>query len=98
MMDLAAAALAWTRAGPASEFTTRQLALLAHVCDGEGPRHVRDIAGHLGVSKPVVTRAVNTMAHLGLVERSRLEEDKRCCLVGATAKGRDLRLQMASLV
>lgn len=98
-MDLAAAALAWTRTAPAGEFTVRQLALLGLVCDmaAFGPGHVRDLAKELKVSKPVITRAVNSLEKLGLVKRVRIESDKRCCLVSATDAGHALRAAMERL-
>ena len=54
----------------------------------EAPPHtVRGLAARLHVSKPVVTRALDTMGKLGLVSRRRDEADKRNVLVQRTVKG-----------
>ncbi|MCZ4341551.1 MarR family transcriptional regulator [Sphingomonadaceae bacterium G21617-S1] len=96
MADLASAALAWTLSCPSYELTTRQIALLAIVCDS-GMQHVRDLAGTLRVSKPVVTRAANTLETLKLVERVKHPDDKRFCLIAATGAGAELRARMRKL-
>ncbi len=97
MADLAAAALAWTRTAPGQELTTRQIAMLALVCDEPNLREVRHLAGALHVAKPVITRAANTMQALGLVQRVKLPEDKRCCAIIPTAAGTALRCEMRTL-
>jgi DNA-binding MarR family transcriptional regulator len=48
---------------------------------------VRDLASKLGVSKPVITRALDSMGKLGIVSRRRDDEDKRNVLVQRTVKG-----------
>jgi len=70
-----------------ADLTSRQLALLLRVYLKEPPHTVRGLAGVLNVSKPVITRAVDTLSALGLVKRIRDETDKRNVLIQRTVKG-----------
>ena len=47
----------------------------------------RDLAKKLGVSKPVITRALDSMGKLELVTRRRDEKDRRNVLIQRTVKG-----------
>jgi DNA-binding MarR family transcriptional regulator len=51
------------------------------------PHTVRGLAAKLGVTKPVITRALDTMGRLGLVSRRRDEADRRNVVVQRTVKG-----------
>lgn len=90
MTDLAAAARSFVLSPAYVDVTLRQLALLAILVDETGPHHVRELALRLGVQKPVISRAVQRLSGLGLVRRQR-GDDKRDCLIVATAKGRAWR-------
>ena len=80
------ATLATVRAdGP--DLTTRQMALLLTVYLEPGPHTVRGLAADLGVAKPVVTRALDTLGRLGLLKRTRDAADRRNVLVHRTVKG-----------
>jgi DNA-binding MarR family transcriptional regulator len=48
---------------------------------------VRGLAAKLGVTKPVITRALDTMGRLSLVSRQRDETDRRNVLVHRTLEG-----------
>jgi DNA-binding MarR family transcriptional regulator len=48
---------------------------------------VRALAQKLEVSKPVITRALDSMGKLGLVSRRRDDKDKRNVLIQRTVKG-----------
>lgn len=72
-------------AGP--DLTARQLALLLRVFLCEPPHTVRGLASELGVTKPVVTRALDTLCGLGFLRRKRDEADKRNVLVVPTMAG-----------
>jgi DNA-binding MarR family transcriptional regulator len=50
---------------------------------------VRGLASTLGVSKPVVTRALNTLGRLGYLRRERDERDRRNIFVTRTTTGAD---------
>jgi DNA-binding MarR family transcriptional regulator len=71
----------------ARDLTTRQMAVLLTVYLEPPPHTVRGLAAKLGVTKPVVTRALDTMGHLGLVTRRRDEVDRRNVLVQRTLEG-----------
>ncbi|MEX0852466.1 MAG: MarR family transcriptional regulator [Bauldia sp.] len=69
------------------DLTARQMAVLLTVYLEPPPHTVRGLAGRLGVTKPVVTRALDTMGRLGLVSRRRDEADRRNVLVQRTLTG-----------
>jgi DNA-binding MarR family transcriptional regulator len=69
------------------DLTNRQMALLLLVYLTAGPHTVRGLAQSLGVSKPVVTRALNTLGALGYLRRERDETDRRNIFIAATDKG-----------
>jgi DNA-binding MarR family transcriptional regulator len=69
------------------DLTTRQMAVLLTVYLEPPPHTVRGLAAKLGVTKPVVTRALDTMGRLGLLTRRRDEADKRNVLVQRTLEG-----------
>ncbi len=69
------------------DLSVRQICILLTIYLEAPPHTVRDLAGKLDVSKPVVTRALDSMGKLGLVSRRRDEEDKRNVLVQRTVKG-----------
>jgi len=69
------------------DLTTRQLALLTTVYLEEGPHTVRSLAGRLGVTKAVITRAINTLSTYGFVARGEDLRDKRSVLIKRTARG-----------
>jgi DNA-binding MarR family transcriptional regulator len=50
---------------------------------------VRGLARVLGVSKPVVTRALNTLGALGYLRRERDQDDRRNIFVVRTKDGAD---------
>jgi DNA-binding MarR family transcriptional regulator len=69
------------------DLTSRQASILLTVYLEAPPHTVRGLAGKLGVSKPVVTRALDAMGKLDLVNRRRDEEDLRNVLVQRTVAG-----------
>lgn len=79
-------ALAQVR-GEAHDLTTRQTAILLSIYLDPPPHTVRGLAASLGVTKPVITRALDTMGALDLVARRRDEADRRNVLVGRTVAG-----------
>jgi DNA-binding MarR family transcriptional regulator len=80
------------------DLTNRQMALLLAVYLKPGPHTVRGLAHLLGVSKPVVTRALNTLGTLGYLRRERDEADRRNIFVAQTAKGADFLDGFGSLI
>lgn len=71
----------------APDLTTRQMAILLTIYLDPPPHTVRALAAKLNVTKPVITRALNTMGDLGLVSRHRDEKDKRNVLIRRTVEG-----------
>lgn len=71
------------------DLTNRQMALLMLVYLTPGPHTVRGLAHILGVSKPVITRALNTLGSLGYLRRVRDEADRRNVFVAKTSIGQE---------
>lgn len=69
------------------DLSIRQLTVLLTIYLEAPPHTVRDLARKLGVSKPVITRALDTMGKHELVTRRRDESDRRNVLVQRTVKG-----------
>ncbi|WP_260484373.1 MarR family winged helix-turn-helix transcriptional regulator [Sphingomicrobium flavum] len=76
----------YVRSG-APDLTNRQMAILMMVYRTDGPHTVRGLARKLGVSKPVVTRALNTLGSLGYLRRERDQDDRRNVFVVETQDG-----------
>ncbi|MCP4386255.1 MAG: MarR family transcriptional regulator [Hyphomicrobiales bacterium] len=70
-----------------ADLSARQMAILLTVYLEPPPHTVRGLAGRLGVTKPVVTRALDTMGRLGLLSRRRDEADRRNVLIQRTLEG-----------
>ena len=71
----------------APDLTMRQTAILLTIYLDPPPHTVRALAARLGVTKPVITRALDTMGALKLVSRHRDELDRRNVLVKRTVEG-----------
>ena len=71
------------------DLTNRQMALMLLVYLTPGPHTVRGLAHLLGVSKPVITRALNTLGALGYLRRVRDEADRRNVFVAKTSTGQE---------
>ena len=69
------------------DLTLRQVSILLHIYLVPPPHTVRGLAETLGVTKPVITRALDTMGELRLVSRSRDERDKRNVIIKRTLEG-----------
>jgi DNA-binding MarR family transcriptional regulator len=80
--------ISYVRSGQ-PDLTNRQMALLLLVYLTPGPHTVRGLAHILGVSKPVITRALNTLGTLGYLRRVRDEADRRNVFVAQTSIGRE---------
>ena len=69
------------------DLTVRQMTILLTIYLDPPPHTVRGLADYLGVTKPVITRALDTMGTMGLVRRKRDEKDRRNVLVLRTVDG-----------
>ena len=89
--------LRYVRSGQ-PDLTNRQMALLLVAGQEPGPHTVRGLAARLGVSKPVVTRALNSLSGLGLVLRRRDEQDRRSVFVDVTEDGEVFLADFAEMI
>ena len=69
------------------DLSARQLTILLTVYLEPPPHTVRGLAAKLGVTKPVITRALDTMGRIGLLSRRRDDADRRNVVVQRTVKG-----------
>ena len=69
------------------DLTMRQLAVLLEIYLVPPPHTVRGLAATLNVTKPVITRALDTMGHMALVRRVRDERDRRNVIIKRTVEG-----------
>lgn len=71
----------------APDLSTRQMSILLTIYLEAPPHTIRGLAARLNVTKPVITRALDSMGALGLVDRHRDEKDRRNVLVKRTVAG-----------
>ncbi|ENN84580.1 putative transcriptional regulator protein, MarR family [Rhizobium freirei PRF 81] len=69
------------------DLTLRQTAILLQIYLVPPPHTVRGLAATLGVTKPVITRALDTMGEMGLVDRVRDDRDRRNVIIKRTVTG-----------
>lgn len=70
-----------------ADLSTRQLSILLTIYLEPPPHTVRGLAAKLKVTKPVITRALDSMGKLDLVSRRRDDADGRNVVIQRTAKG-----------
>ena len=73
--------------GDEPDLSARQITVLITIYLDAQPHTVRALAAKLQVTKPVITRALDTMGRLGLVTRKRDPSDRRNVLVQRTVNG-----------
>jgi DNA-binding MarR family transcriptional regulator len=73
--------------GSRPDLSARQLTVLLTIYLETPPHTVRGLAAKLHVTKPVITRALDTMGKLGLVSRKRDVADRRNVIIQRTVKG-----------
>jgi len=69
------------------DLTLRQMTILLTIYLEPPPHTVRGLAARLKVTKPVITRALDTMGHMNLVKRRRDERDRRNVVIQRTLEG-----------
>jgi DNA-binding MarR family transcriptional regulator len=69
------------------DLSARQITILLTVYLETPPHTVRGLAAKLNVTKPVITRALDTMGRMELLQRRRDPADRRNVLVQRTVKG-----------
>lgn len=80
------------------DLSVRQMTILLTIYLNAPPHTVRALAQKLGVTKPVITRALDSMGKVGLVTRKRDDKDRRNVLVQRTVKGALYLDRLADLV
>ena len=69
------------------DLTARQMTILLTIYLDPPPHTVRGLAASLAVTKPVITRALDTMGRMNLVTRRRDENDRRNVIIRRTVEG-----------
>lgn len=69
------------------DLTQRQMAILLLVYTTEPPHTVRGLAKELGVAKPVITRALDSLGKLDYLKRRPDEADRRSIMIQRTVAG-----------
>jgi len=69
------------------DLTSRQMSVLLSVYMTEPPHTVRGLAADLNVTKPVITRALDTLGKMGFTKRKKDDADRRSVLIQRTVKG-----------
>jgi DNA-binding MarR family transcriptional regulator len=80
------------------DLSIRQISILLTIYMEAPPHTIRDLARKLQVSKPVITRALDSMGKIDLVSRRRDQTDKRNVLVQRTVKGALYLDRLADLI
>lgn len=80
------------------DLSARQMAILLIIYGDAPPHTVRGLAAQLNISKPAVTRALDTMGRLDFTRRKRDEADRRSVLVQRTVKGSVFLSEFADLI
>ncbi|HAT86919.1 MAG TPA: MarR family transcriptional regulator [Rhizobiales bacterium] len=70
-----------------TDLSARQMTVLLTVYLEPPPHTVRGLAEKLGVTKPAITRALDTMGRMKLLDRRRDENDKRNVIIMRTVEG-----------
>ncbi len=85
--DISLSMVRETRPDGLADLSMRQLSILLVVYLEPPPHTVRGLAAKLRVTKPVVTRALDSMGKAGLLSRRRDDADRRNVIVQRTVKG-----------
>lgn len=80
------------------DLTSRQFVVLLTIYLEPPPHTVRGLAAKLGVTKPVITRALDAMGDIDLVSRRRDPADRRNVIIQRTVRGALFLEQFGDLV
>lgn len=80
------------------DLSARQVTILLTVYLEPQPHTIRGLAAKLGVTKPVITRALDFMGRLGLLTRKRDPDDGRNVLIQRTVEGSLYVERLADLI
>ncbi|MEE8544625.1 MAG: helix-turn-helix domain-containing protein [Alphaproteobacteria bacterium] len=91
-------ALAASVRGAGPDLSARQMAILLTVYLSPPPHTVRGLSSGLEISKPAVSRALDTLGALDFIRRKRDQDDRRSILVQRTVKGSVYLSEFAAVV
>jgi DNA-binding MarR family transcriptional regulator len=80
------------------DFSLRQLTILFTIYLEDQPHTVRGLASKLKVTKPVITRALDTMGQRDLLKRRRDDNDRRNVMIERTENGAALVEKIGMLI
>jgi len=80
------------------DLSPRQMAVLLTIYLDPSPHTVRGLAAKLDVTKPVITRALDTLGKLELVSRRRDDADRRNMVIQRTARGAEAAERLGELL
>ena len=80
------------------DLTLRQTAIILTIYLERPPHTVRGLAAKLQVTKPVITRALDTMGRLKLVTRKRDPRDRRNVIIQRTVDGSLYLEKLAAII
>ncbi|MBO6754909.1 MAG: MarR family transcriptional regulator [Roseibium sp.] len=80
------------------DLSARQLTILLTVYLDPPPHTVRGLAAKLNVTKPAITRALDTLGGMKLLTRKRDEADRRNVIISRTVNGALYLEQLGDLV
>lgn len=83
---------------PFSDMTMRQIAILAYISENSGHATVRGMSAALNLTKPVITRALDTMGRMNLIQRQRDPRDRRNVFAKITHQGANALLALDALL
>ncbi len=69
------------------DLSNRHMAVLLSVAFQRDRYTVRGLAAHVGVSRPVISRGLNKLSRLGLLQRESDPKDGRSVFIAMTEKG-----------
>ena len=84
--------------GADPDLSPRQMAILTTVYLSEGPHTVRSLARNLGVTKAVVTRALDTLAGHDYLARAQDPRDGRSVIILGTPKGQNYLFKLGDTI
>lgn len=80
------------------DLSSRQIGILLSVYLEGAPHSIKSLSDALGVSKPAVCRAIDSLEKLKLVKRQRDKDDKRNVLINRTVKGSVFLSEFADII
>ena len=83
-----------------ADLSLRQAAVLEEIYhkDADPKNGVKEIAERLGINKPAVTRALDYLEKIAVVERRQNAEDRRKVMLLKTDKGKALYAALSQLI